>query len=754
MSWNNAEALEREVRRLAEALWGGRPGSAQRQTVEGRERDCLFYAEDLTHYVECTISRSPKKINDDSSKMVQFRDAEIKKGNVVKLWIITGDTPGADQVAAARKHKITILSVHELRLRLFNGESYLQARRQYRWGSATNPRDDSSDVSSLHYQYTSLHDKTARHSFTLVEIAERLVSGDCATLLGDYGMGKSMLIRELFMIFTKQYRKETGVAKVPVAINLRDHWGQSDPHEVLSRHARKLGFDQPTQLIRAYNAGEILLLIDGFDEIVGTPVASRRELRRLRLDALAVVRQFVSDLRGKSGVIVAGRQNFFDTDRERRDALGMRSTDPVFELAEFSALEAEALLEAFEVRGKLPLWLPRRPLFLAYLASHGLLTELSLERDLTPADAWEKLIEAICVRETKINEHLEARAIRGILEALADVARGTESGRGPLNPSDFLQAYAWATGYDEPDEHIRPLLMRLPGLSSRSSEDGSREFLDESMLNALRAFRMETFLGNPYDIDPRARNWAHGVSDLGLDIVANRLREDSGTAAKSIVAARQATDKWASPTLAADLVRLGQRLLGDEEQLYCRLRISNGVFEEFDLSESPCSKLTISGCEIRVLTLPSSPPDGLAIEDCIIEKVVGIPRKELLPSWIQRCDVEQYDNTPTNASILLDAQLPMAHRVLLTILRKLYLQKGAGRKENALSRGLPSGSREFVPRILDVMRSREFVSLAVLRGNRVWYPDRSRTAEVHTVLNDYARSRHPLVVECEALTES
>ena len=282
-------------------------------------------------------------------------------------------------------------------------------------------------------------------------------------------------------------------------------------------------------MVKAYNAGEIVLLVDGFDEIVGTPVANRRELKRLRFEALAVVRQFVTDLRGKSGLIVAGRQNVFDTDGERTDSLGMRSSDPVFELNEFSPEEAARLLSSFQVKGQIPAWLPKRPLFLAYLASHGLLSEIGFANDLAAADAWDRLIAAICTRERRINEYLDASAIKGILERLADTARQTPTGRGPIKPSDIVQAYARSTGYDEPDEHIKPLLMRLPGLSSRSSEDGSREFLDESMLNALRASGLVDFLAHPFDLDPQARHWRHGISDLGLDIAFNRRIDAAGT---------------------------------------------------------------------------------------------------------------------------------------------------------------------------------------------------------------------------------
>ncbi len=455
MAWSEPSKLEAEVRRIASALWG-EPGSAQAQTIQGRERDCVFHGEDVIHYVECTVSRSPKKIEEDSKKMVQYREAEVRKGNIVKLWMVTGDTPGPDQVAVARKNQITILSVHEFRLRLFDGDEYLRCRGNYRWGSATNPTNDSPDIATVKYQHSSLFRKGSSQAAQASDIVNQLENGAFVTLLGDFGMGKSMLIRELFTIFARKYQKESKVASIPVAINLRDHWGQTDPHEVLTRHAKKVGFGNPAQLVKAYNAGELVLLLDGFDEIVGTPVASQREMKRLRSEALSVVRQFSNDLRGKVGLAVAGRQSFFDTEKEQATALGMRSSDPQYELSEFSSDDAMKLLESFKVTAKIPSWLPRRPLFLAYLAAHGLLADLPIHGEVGAAESWQYLIDAICAREKRINEYLDADALRGILERLADLTRQTSGGRGPIKPSDVLQAYSEATGYDEPDEPSAP----------------------------------------------------------------------------------------------------------------------------------------------------------------------------------------------------------------------------------------------------------------------------------------------------------
>ena len=46
-------------------------------------------------------------------------------------------------------------------------------------------------------------------------------------------------------------------------------------------------------------------------------------------------------------------------------------------------------------------------------------------------------------------------------------------------------------------------------------------------------------------------------------------------------------------------------------------------------------------------------------------------------------------------------------RVCLTVLKKLYEQRGAGRKENALHRGLDGHARRLVPDVLQSFRGRD-----------------------------------------------
>ena len=87
-------------------------------------------------------------------------------------------------------------------------------------------------------------------------------------LLGDYGAGKSMTLQHLYTRLCIDYKKGQ-TTKFPVYLNLRDHYGQTEPSEIIERHARSVGFESPVHLVRAWRAGNVHLILDGFDEVTG-----------------------------------------------------------------------------------------------------------------------------------------------------------------------------------------------------------------------------------------------------------------------------------------------------------------------------------------------------------------------------------------------------------------------------------------------------------------------------------------------------
>ena len=283
--------------------------------------------------------------------------------------------------------------------------------------------------------------------------------------------------------------------RFPVFINLRDHFGQTDPSEVLERHAKRIGFQQPSHLVRAWRSGYVHVLLDGFDETTSLNIQGLwTRLRQNRMRAMEIVRNFVQEHPEGSGLAMAGRTHFFDSAMERRSALGITSEWAEFTLNEFTDDQVKRYLEKSGLSGSVPSWLPSRPLLVAYLAARGLLPTLTQDSNADPATGWNILLDA---SEAQISTGIDGETIRRILERLATRARSNSFGRGPLNQEALLETFRDICGYP-PDERAMVLLQRLPGLGADEYEDGSRAFVDEEFADACRAGDVFHFAVNPY----------------------------------------------------------------------------------------------------------------------------------------------------------------------------------------------------------------------------------------------------------------
>lgn len=740
--------FENEVRNIARALWSSEPGAGASLLVDGRERDCIFEQEHLTHYVEVTMLRTMEKVRNDVEKMTKLRDKQVKAGHLMKLWIVTLEEPTADQRTYCRANGVEILSLTEFRRRIIDANQYLEIRQNHPFGSASDPQSNSSDLSKVKYQPIAIHNDSSGQSTAITDVADMLLNRQQVLLLGDYGMGKSLNIRQLFLELRKRYFNSKGLSQIPVVLNLREHWGQTDPMEALRRHADLVGFDQAGQLVRAFNAGRLTILIDGFDEVGSTPWTKlpTKQLRSLRKNAVQLVAKFVHQTRGKSGLLIAGREHFFDSRDELRDAFELRGNVITLTLDEFTDEEASAFLKLQGLSDDLPDWFPKRPLLLANLAARGIIHDvLAASVEVEPAVAWDHLVDQICQRESAIHLFLDARGIRRILENLANVARRAPLNVGPITEDQLAEAFRAEVGA-YPDESARPLLQRLPGLSLRNQQDGSRNFLDDHMLNILRAGRVREYAFDPWS-DPNAVGWKHGLCSLGAQLVSERLATVDKSQVQVVLGAKEAISRWKAPTLALDLVLISQMLATDKgDGDFSGLIIEDGSCDVLDLANYPSPvNLRLKSCFISELILPNEQTANLSLDNCLIEKVVGVSEQSSLPDWISEAEVYNFDEESTNAKIMEERRLPVPVRVLLVILRKLYKQRGSGRRENALFRGLDAAAQTYVEEVLQIL-VRDKLTFSVKRGSyNIWYSVSGKRRRVTDILNSAGQGTDPVI---------
>lgn len=154
--------------------------------------------------------------------MVQYRQKETAKGRLVKLWIITQHEPTGDQSSCAKDSGIDILSFEQFRRHHIDGLSYMGFRANYPFGSARDPKNDDRKVSGVKYQPQSIRRISAEGPQLAVgDLVDALTNGKTVVVLGDYGVGKSLLVREVYVKLCAKYRDDSK-SSLPIAINLRD----------------------------------------------------------------------------------------------------------------------------------------------------------------------------------------------------------------------------------------------------------------------------------------------------------------------------------------------------------------------------------------------------------------------------------------------------------------------------------------------------------------------------------------------------
>lgn len=768
-------AFESEVRFIAEAVWNLEPGSCQPNHYPDdkvvREIDGIARLRDVTHLLMVTTSTKLEKVKNDVKKLNAAELHEKKSTNAVSKWLITERQLDAQHIDHARKNNVEAITLEQFKLRFFDGRSYLSKREKTPFGSARNPSDNSITISDDAYvplPMVELSRETVRHKkkehyeereqpIKLNDIENLLNLGEIVVLTAPFGSGKSLTTRELFKILASKYRKNQNKL-VPLCLNLREHWGQQYFDEILERHARSIGFSPKEDLVTAWRAGFSLILLDGFDEVASQAIVRENDvnfMREARRVALEGIKDFLTKLPSGVGAFICGRDHYFDNENELSHALGIAGKKyKIIKLGEFTEDGANEFLRRQGIDAPLPDWLPRKPLILSYLIQNNLLTGiLNIDASQGYGHAWDAFITKITERESQIERAvMDSQTLRFVMERLAFSVRAKISGTGPITGNDLANTYYIETGQSA-GEGVLAQLQRLPGLTQRDQEAGSRSFVDADMLAALQGGALSRFIWGQYK--PKGDSPLSALSDKAINVAAYLLKRDGGNSATTLsIVERMLRDSSDATNmqLAADCFSIALALSKEEDySLDCRgIILESASFGKIDLEEYNIKNLTFSSCIISEIVLGEDTlSSNIQFLNCNIGKVHGVASKAGLPKSIftDSCEIDEYDDMGTNNAVLkLDIEPKL--KALLTILRKLYRQAGAGRKVSALSRGITCKDvASHIPSVLNALERLEFVHIF----NNVVHPVRKKTDRVDRILNAPTLSSDPLINEVKQL---
>lgn len=745
--------FEDEVRRIARCLWPEARFSGS--TKDGdRERDGIFETSECIHIVEATISNKKAKAEEDAKKIQTLAKHLRGRAGIraIRGWFVTRDEPTADQREVIRKvaqDLIYAASFDTFQSQIIDARAYLSARDNYPFGSVRDPKTQAIKPSAAYVEPHLLRLDTGDR-LPLDDAVALLLDGRQLVFLGDYGAGKSMTLREIYKRVQRAFFKAK-TAPFPVYLNLRDHNGQENPAELLERHARNVGFESPAHLVRAWRAGRCILLLDGFDELVGASVQGIwRRLKDYRRRAAEGIRKLLDQAPREIGVVLAGRPQFFDTHSERRSALGLRADVVEIAISDFTDLQLDEYLKRLGQVGRVPAWLPTRPLLIGSLAARGALSRI-LETGLTaamePAEGWDYLLDQVCEREARTEAGVAGEYVRRILERLATRARAYATGLGPIPVTEIVSTFESVAGFPA-DDRALAMLQRLPGLTSHEADEVSRVFIDEAFADACRGGDLFSFTQAPHAFDAGVFGGLEAAcGELAIDLTSHRLGGNAGLVRAALHRSRQLSG---SEILTGDLIRL---LIATGADCDIPIAVSGVILPSLELgSDGPdLSKVQFVDCYVGRLELERTLDKARMprFRQCYFGEIEGAADSSELPAGLldEACDVNCFwkESAPTTDA-LLELSMELGKRVVLTILRKLYLQKGSARKEGALFRGLDQRAQRLVMEALTLLE-REGLAVRSTRGSeRLWMPVRSEAARVNSLISQAQYSSDVLMV--------
>lgn len=771
--------FEENVRRVARALWPtAEHGGAEMVQFNGVERevDGVFRTEEVIHMVEASMDQRIDKAHNVGPKLRQHLARNKGRGLFAKAWFITYHPPTAHQRQELHKYdkSIQALSFDQFKAKLIDARQYSDLREKVEWGSAVNPKDNSR-TNLVRYVPIGLsvlvadsgwrsggkakrtaYQRTSRSGMiNLTVLTEEMEAGSRVALVGDYGAGKSMTIRELHNRLMSAYLNGDSL-RFPMTLSLRRHYGQDDPAEAILRHARYIGYPEPHKLVRAWRAGYVHMLLDGFDELAAPGWSgSPDSLRENRRTATALVKEFSEQSPRECGLIVAGRRHYFDSLDELGFSLfGHNEEHVVVSLSDFTDAQAAEFLTYFNSTYVIPPWLPAKPLLLGYLAAEGLVDDMEGGLKLSPAEGWDWLLDQISERESFIRQGVDGPAVRSVIEKLAAMARQTPQGIGPVRMNEVVEAFTIVRRQPPSDKELT-LLQRLPGLGGEEddSETGTRRFIDVDLASAAQAASVTSYITDAYDeqVGINPTKWSSSFEPLGVEVCAFQS-ESLGIEEGQIKAALRRAISLDRYELVADLVRVcisrGIDLSSSTDSN--GFQIFGAVIPRFELDEvgADLSAVSFIDCMFNELEF-SGDSDHTRLphfRECYFASVIGRLGEDDLPrGFFVDCEFEEFPEGAERNSEILDVKhLKPGTRVVMTLLRKLYLQRGSGRKDSALTRGMNPQDARLVPSALRLLQQEGLVAPIRHGKSKIWLPDRSSGPRVRAFLRSPRSGDDPL----------
>lgn len=726
MGW---QSVEEEVRAIAEAVWSSPCRSEQ---VAGTQCDGVVHVrKDYLVLIEISVRDDLAKLRDDVTKLTQMKAALMSQGKYAETYFVTSQNNHPSLTAAADAAGVEFHTIESFASKFLASSQYVYERSRRPFGSAVEPQTGVSDESP--FTPISYVDPKGK-KYSVEDISAALAGNKRIILLGEFGTGKSRCVKETFRALS-----DTSDSFTPIAIDLRDNWGYRRFDHMVRNHLDALGLsDFADNLVKSVRRGNHPLLLDGFDEIGSQSwsgdAAMLAEVRRKSLEG---VRDAVQSS-GGAGLVITGRDHYFSSDTEMLESLGLEADTIVLRCPEeFSEAEAANYVSTHSKSTSVPEWMPRKPLICQLLVTLDPAELILLQESADgEVDFFERVVDAICHRETRINAAIDASTVKRILLRLAQGSRTQPDYSERLTLQAINEAFFAVTGYAPIDESAI-LLQRLPYLGRVGAESSDRTFIDPYAKGGLRGLAVEHSFATSA-MEAAREIWVQPLDYFGMRVWSRRLVKD----ASPLKFVRQCI-AHGNMQAAADYV--ATRLLSDDQEIdFEKLSIDGGEMTSLSFIDVSVKNLTITNAHVSELTFDNARFDNVFIDDCLVDRLVGVSSRENLPTAFgTKVFVEEYDEALSSARIST-LNLTNSQKTLMALVKKLFFQPGSGRREEALVRGTESyWDKTVADKVL-----RQFVTEGVLqkvKGDQGWVyiPQRRYTKRMASLIAEQKLSQDP-----------
>lgn len=739
-SWQDLEAAVREIASLAY------DGICQAENIGGVDIDAVVRRRpDYYVLIEVTERKDLNKVREDIIKLTTAKHSLLSKNIFAQCICVVGGTPTQSMKDAGKPNSISVVNLDAFSKNFLDFRTYEAARSRAHFGSAINPQTGQKD--NIEYVDVKYFDETNGRDVGIEDIANLILSGKNVILLGEFGSGKSRCIEQ---IWTHLAKLTDSSFLHPVAINLRESWGLRRDREIIRRHFSDLGLDKlEAQAVQAYNERAVCFLLDGFDEL-GSQTWSNdpKKIRQMRQDAMIGVAEIVSNNGG--GVLVAGREHYFTGRAELFSALCINAKEAIIIKCrpEFSEAEAAKYFERMDIDVDLPIWLPRRPLVCQTISTldDGVRDRMFSEGR-GQIDFWHHFISEICSRDARIHASFDAQTIMRVYLKLARETRMKTANMGPIKPIELQDAFEDAVGF-APTEQASVMLQRLPSLGRIQEDSDDLQFVDTYILDGLRALDISNLviLGQEGITEVLSDVWVNPLEELGQRILA----ADQTAANETKLAAASFSIKSSNKVFSADLISAlarAESTLLSYNDLVCK----DLTFLDYTFSEKALNSIRFEECIFSSITLPDCGADNVSLDQCYVDQIRGAANIRALPVWMGVLNEPKFEEVATTSQIRRLGMTP-PQEVLITIIKKTFFQKGSGRKEAALTRGLnQKSSSGIVNSVINILLREGMVER--FKGNEGWVysPVRKETKRMSMMLEQLSGSEDPIWSEVSTL---